>query len=67
MPLEHVVEAMFSAPGISQYYSLQHPLQHLNGLPSKYSTYHGPSCLTAVISRELLFPTWYSRSFLKVT
>ena len=36
MPLEHVVEAMFSAPGISQYYSLQHPLQHLNGLPSKY-------------------------------
>ena len=31
LPQEHVLEAPFSAPGILQYYSLQHPLQHLNG------------------------------------
>ena len=27
-------------------------------------TNHGPSCLTSVILRELVFPTWYSRSLL---
>ena len=27
------------------------------------SANHGPSCLTWVILRELVFPTWYCRSF----
>ena len=35
LPQDHVLEAQFSAPGILQYYSLLHPLQHLNGHPSK--------------------------------
>ena len=50
------------------FHSIIHYSIHFNiWMVSHPSTYHGPSCLTAVISRELLFPTWYSRSFLKVT
>ena len=43
----------FSTPEILLYFSLQHPLQHLNGHPSKR-----PNCLTLVILRKLVFPTW---------
>ena len=43
---------------VTLYFSLQHPL-HTWIHPSAN---HGPSCLTSVILRELVFPTWYCRS-----
>ena len=41
------------------YFSLQHPLH--TWIITHPSANHGPSCLTSVILRELVFPTWYCR------
>ena len=42
-----------------QYFSLQYPLH--TWMVTHLSANHGPSCLTSVILRELVFPTWYCR------
>ena len=52
----------FSTPEILLYFSLQHPLHTWWSPKSQSSANHGPTCLTSVILRELVFPTWYCRS-----
>ena len=54
----------FSTPEILLillYFSLQHPLRTWR--VTYPSSNHGSSCLTSVILQELVFPTWYCRSF----
>ena len=46
-----------------RFYSIFHYSIHFNTwMVTHTSANHGPSCLTSVIIRELVFPTWYSRS-----
>ena len=40
-------------------YTIQQPWPTLEWSPTRPSAHHGPSCLTSVILRELVFPTWY--------
>ena len=49
----------FSPPGILQYFSLQHPLQHLNGHPS--NCWLWPKLLNFSELTGTVFPTWYCR------
>ena len=55
LPQELILEAPFlhSWDFTVQYFSQQHPLQHIEWTPIN----HGPSCLASVILWELVFPT----------
>ena len=53
-------QEFFTEAEILLYFSLQHPLH--TWIVTHPSANHGPSCLTSVILRELVFPTWYCRS-----
>ena len=46
-----------------RFYCILHYSSHFNTwMVTHPSANHGPSCLTSVILRELVFPTWYIRT-----
>ena len=54
---EFLLEAPFLHSWDFTVFSLQHPLH--TWMVTHPSANHGPSCLTSVILRDLVFPTWY--------
>ena len=58
LPQKFLLEAPFLQS--SDFYCIFHYSNHFNTcMVTHPSTNHGPSCLTSVILRELVFPTWY--------
>ena len=51
-----------------RFYCIFHYSIHftLEWSPIQVLTNHGPNCLTSVILLELVFPTWYCRSFVEL-